>query len=34
MIGEYVGRIYICMNKSPQYVVKEQILNRKTEVGN
>lgn len=23
MIGEYVGRIYICMNNSPQYVIKE-----------
>ena len=28
MIGEYVGRIYICMNKSPQYVVKEQMNER------
>lgn len=23
MIGEYVGRIYICINNSPQYVIKE-----------
>lgn len=23
LIGEYVGRIYICINNSPQYVVKE-----------
>ena len=23
VIGEYVGRIYICLNNSPQYVVKE-----------
>ena len=23
MIGEYVGRIYICINNSPQFVVKE-----------
>ena len=23
MIGEYLGRIYICINNSPQYVVKE-----------
>ena len=23
LIGEYVGRIYICLNKSPQFVVKE-----------
>lgn len=25
IIGEYIGRIYICMNNSPQYVVKETI---------
>lgn len=25
MIGEYIGRIYISINKSPQYVVKEAI---------
>lgn len=25
MIGEYIGRIYICLNKSPQYVIKEKI---------
>lgn len=25
LIGEYVGRIYICINDSPQYVVKEII---------
>lgn len=23
LIGEYIGRIYICINNSPQYVVKE-----------
>lgn len=23
MIGEYLGRIYICINNSPQYVIKE-----------
>lgn len=23
MIGEYIGRIYICMNHAPQYVIKE-----------
>lgn len=25
MIGEYLGRIYICINNSPQYVVKDEI---------
>ena len=25
LIGEYIGRIYVCMNNSPQYVVKEEI---------
>ena len=25
MIGEYIGRIYICINKSPQYVIKNII---------
>lgn len=25
MIGEYVGRIYICINNSPQYVIKRKI---------
>lgn len=25
LIGEYVGRIYICINDSPQYVVKERV---------
>lgn len=25
LIGEYVGRIYICMNDSPQYVIKDTI---------
>lgn len=25
MIGEYLGRIYISINNSPQYVVKESI---------
>ena len=23
MIGEYVGRIYMCINNTPQYVIKE-----------
>ena len=25
LIGEYIGRIYICLNKSPQYVIRETI---------
>lgn len=25
LIGEYIGRIYICLNKSPQYVIREII---------
>ncbi len=25
MLGEYVGRIYICINKSPQYVIRETL---------
>ena len=25
LIGEYIGRIYICINDSPQYVIKETI---------
>ena len=25
MIGEYIGRIYVCMNNSPQFVVKEVV---------
>lgn len=28
MVGEYVGRIYICINNAPQYVIKE-VLRRK-----
>ena len=24
IIGEYIGRIYICINKSPQYVIREK----------
>lgn len=29
LIGEYIGRIYISMNNSPQYVIKEKIANEK-----
>ncbi len=25
LLGEYIGRIYICINKSPQYVVRRKI---------
>lgn len=25
LIGEYIGRIYICLNNSPQYVIREMI---------
>ena len=25
LIGEYIGRIYISMNSSPQYVIRERI---------
>ena len=25
MLGEYIGRIYMCINKSPQYIVKQCI---------
>lgn len=31
LIGEYIGRIYICLNRSPQYVIKNSI---NTEDGN
>ncbi|MBR1877119.1 MAG: glycosyltransferase, partial [Lachnospiraceae bacterium] len=25
LIGEYLGRIYICINASPQYIIKETV---------
>ena len=25
LIGEYIGRIYMCINETPQYVVKEVV---------
>lgn len=25
LIGEYIGRIYICLNNSPQYVIREKL---------
>lgn len=33
MIGEYIGRIYVCMNNSPQYVIKEKVGKDSTEDG-
>jgi len=30
MLGEYVGRIYISINKKPQYVVRD-VLDRREE---
>jgi undecaprenyl-phosphate 4-deoxy-4-formamido-L-arabinose transferase len=27
MIGEYIGRIYISINNSPQYVIRQEIGN-------
>ncbi len=31
MIGEYVGRIYLCINKTPQFVVRQVSCKKKTE---
>lgn len=25
LVGEYIGRIYVCMNQSPQYVIREVV---------
>ena len=25
MIGEYIGRIYISLNNSPQYVIRDEV---------
>jgi len=25
LIGEYIGRIYICLNNSPQYVIRQTV---------
>ena len=25
LVGEYVGRIYICLNESPQFVIRETL---------
>jgi len=32
LIGEYIGRIYICINESPQYVIKEMVGISKDEI--
>lgn len=34
ILGEYIGRIYICINNSPQYVVKEMINVDETNINN
>ena len=31
LVGEYVGRIYVTMNKSPQYVIKDEVNPTDTE---
>ena len=25
IIGEYIGRIYICLNQAPQYIIREKV---------
>ena len=32
LIGEYIGRIYICINKTPQYVIREIIRGTQNEL--
>ncbi len=32
LVGEYIGRIYISLNNSPQYVIREKINFRDTEI--
>lgn len=32
LLGEYIGRIYICLNKAPQFVIREVMDNRETSV--
>ena len=31
LLGEYIGRIYICLNKAPQYVVRDVVDYRQNE---
>ena len=33
MIGEYIGRIYMCVNATPQFLVKEVITYKTEEKG-
>lgn len=33
IVGEYIGRIYICINRAPQYVVKE-VVDKREDKGN
>lgn len=33
LIGEYIGRIYISLNNSPQFVVREEVGNRRKSLG-
>ena len=28
LVGEYIGRMYICMNSAPQYVVRDLVLQK------
>ena len=28
LVGEYVGRIFMCVNATPQYIVREQVSQR------
>ena len=32
LIGEYIGRIFICLNQTPQYVIREIVANKKEEI--
>lgn len=34
LVGEYIGRIYICINQSPQYVISREINNECRETQN
>jgi hypothetical protein len=31
LIGEYLGRVFIHLNRQPQYVVKDTVGNRNTQ---